>query len=585
MRYYKALMLMAALPLLASAAWAQGQADPNVPALRLLTTIPIKGTAASPATKMFSFDISWFDPATKLYYLADRSNAALDVIDTTTDTLLGQIGGAAFGFSGDTGNTATSGPNGVTVAPNLPCIFATDSISRVVSINSAISFVTPVSSVSTGGKFRADELAFDPKDRLILAINNADTPPFGTLIGVSATCQLTVGTKVTFDTAHGVNATNGAEQPVWEPMTQRFYVSIPEINGPGDGTGPNGGVARITIGGAIETVYPVNFMQPAGLTVGPNGDLLVGSNSVFDTSGKKCTAVVPSPSATGAPATCTGIANPQVAICNPGRGCTDGSLVSVPGVGGGDEVYFNSGDGNYYVTAGNDAVGPVFGVVGSGVNTPPNTLTQLVPTLPPVPASLAFAASLTQALEVPPTGSPATGSATILLDQSASTLGVHVTFSGLTSGTIMAHIHCCLAAPFQTGVNVGVATTVPAFPGFPLGVTSGTYDHVLDLTLASSYNPAFITAEGGTVAGAATALIKGIENGETYLNIHTSNFPGGEIRDFLAAAPAAVVGAHGAGTVHSIAASAANNHVYVPLPANTSYPNCVQGCIAVFGVQ
>jgi hypothetical protein len=37
--------------------------------------------------------------------------------------------------------------------------------------------------------------------------------------------------------------------------------------------------------------------------------------------------------------------------------------------------------------------------------------------------------------------------------------------------------------------------------------------------------------------------------------------------------------------VHSIAASAANNHVYVPLPANTSYPNCVQGCIAVFSAQ
>ena len=51
----------------------------------------------------------------------------------------------------------------------------------------------------------------------------------------------------------------------------------------------------------------------------------------------------------------------------------------MPGVGGGDEVWYNSGDGNYYVTAGNDPVGPVFGVIGSVVN----TLTQLVPTLPP----------------------------------------------------------------------------------------------------------------------------------------------------------------------------------------------------------
>jgi hypothetical protein len=340
--------------------------------------------------------LSWVDPTTGLFFLADRSNAALDVIDTTgkftgtADTVFGQIGGAAFNFAGDTGSTATSGPNGVTVAPTIPCIFATDSPSRVVSINYSVSFVQPVSSVSTGGgNLRADELAFDPKDNLILAINNANTPPFGTLISVNpSTCALTVGAKINFTTANGVNATNGAEQPVWEAATQRFYVSIPEINGPGDGTGTAGGVARITTTGTIETVFPINFMQPAGLAVGPNGDLLVGANSVFDTSGKKCTAVVPAPGTGAAPATCTGIAFPQSAICNPGKGCTGNSLVSVPGVGGGDEVWFNPGDQNYYVTAGNDPVGPVFGVVASGANTQvtPNTLTQLVPTLPPVPA-------------------------------------------------------------------------------------------------------------------------------------------------------------------------------------------------------
>jgi hypothetical protein len=435
----------AALLFLGNAAWAQSEetSEPAA-AVRLLTTIPINGTAGNRATKIFSFDISFVDPATGLYYLADRSNKALDVVDTTgaftgtPDSLFGQIGGAAFGFAGDSGNSGTSGPNGVVAAS--PCIFATDFPSRVVSINSSVSFVAPVSSVSTGGNRRADELAFDPKDRLLLVINNAEvapSAPFGTLIAVSSTCQLTVGTKIPLTS---IGATNGAEQPVWDPGTQRFYVSIPEINGPGDGTGPNGGVARITTSGVIETVYPVNFMQPAGLTLGPNGDLLVGSNSVFDTSGHKCTAVVPSPNPTGtpagAPATCTGIAFPQEAICNPGKGCTGNALVSVPGVGGGDEVWFNKGDGNYYVTAGNDPTGPVFGVIASVSGTKTNILTQLVPTLPPVPA------------------------------------------------------------------------TAPATP------------------------------------------------------------PG-----------------HSAGTVHSITASAANNHVYVPLPANTSYPNCVQGCIAVFSVQ
>src|ERR1700731_4351246 len=67
-----------------------------------------------------------------------------------------------------------------------------------------------------------------------------------------------------------------------------------------------------------------------------------------------------------------------------------------------------------------------------------------------------------------------------------------------------------------------------------LGVTSGTYDHTFDLTLASSYNPAF---DGATVASQEATLVAGIESGETYLNIHTTNFPGGEIRGFLVPTP------------------------------------------------
>jgi hypothetical protein len=85
-----------------------------------------------------------------------------------------------------------------------------------------------------------------------------------------------------------------------------------------------------------------------------------------------------------------------------------------------------------------------------------------------------------------------------------------------------------------------VATTLPSFPGFPLGVTSGTFDNTFDLTMSSSYNPAFVTAQGGTVAGAEAALETALLAGKTYINIHTMNFPGGEIRGFLAAVPGAV---------------------------------------------
>ena len=80
--------------------------------------------------------------------------------------------------------------------------------------------------------------------------------------------------------------------------------------------------------------------------------------------------------------------------------------------------------------------------------------------------------------------------------------------------------------------TAGVATTVPTFAGFPLGVTSGTYDNTLDLTLSSSWNPAFISAHGGTTAGSEAFLLSGLAAGEAYFNIHTSAFGGGEIEAF-----------------------------------------------------
>ena len=155
----------------------------------------------------------------------------------------------------------------------------------------------------------------------------------------------------------------------------------------------------------------------------------------------------------------------------------------------------------------------------------------LVPAAYAIPVT--FVGHLTGVNEVPPVPSSATGLATVVLDAAAQTLQINATFSGLTSNTNAAHIHCC--APL--GTNAGVATTVPAFPGFPLGVTSGSFTSaVFDLTQPTIYNPAFVTLQGG-LTQAEAALIAGILNGTTYLNIHTVNFPGGEIRGQLEAVP------------------------------------------------
>jgi hypothetical protein len=146
-----------------------------------------------------------------------------------------------------------------------------------------------------------------------------------------------------------------------------------------------------------------------------------------------------------------------------------------------------------------------------------------------------FDANLDGLSESPPNASPATGFAQVTFDDVANMMNVDVTFSGLLGPTTASHIHAATALP-GTG-SAGVATTTPYFAGFPLGVTAGSYNNTLDMTLASSYNPAFVTANGGTTASAEAALLSAMLADKAYLNIHTSVFPGGEISGFLVQVP------------------------------------------------
>jgi hypothetical protein len=142
-----------------------------------------------------------------------------------------------------------------------------------------------------------------------------------------------------------------------------------------------------------------------------------------------------------------------------------------------------------------------------------------------------YTANLSGPNEDPPNASPGIGIAMVTVDDVANTMHIQVTFSGLLGNTTAAHIHCCTANPL-TG-TAGVATTTPNFVGFPLGVTSGIYDNILDMTLNSSYNPSFVMAHGGTIAGAEAFLFNGMSLNESYFNIHTTVVGSGEIRGFL----------------------------------------------------
>jgi len=341
---------MASTPLLVgSAAWAdEGKNDR---AVRLLATIPVPVSPDNTtAGALYSFDISWVDQTTETYYLADRSNKRVDILDAHNLGTVTQIN-ATPSFRGFTGSNNTSGPNGVATSGH--CLFVTDAPSRVVSFDTTSFPPTQISDVHTATLTpnRADELAVDPTDSLIFAINNADNPPFGSFIRFNnTTCALTQPTaanKLTIDAAHGVNATDGAEQPVWEPVTRRFYLSIPEIAG----VASHGAVVRIVPNATSVSpsdVFEVDFCSPAGLTVGPkhgqNVDLFIGCNKVFDTAGH-----VWDPNGTVTAA-------PKDVIIDARDGTIDANVL---GVGAGDEVWFNKGDGNYYATGSGSPFRPI----------------------------------------------------------------------------------------------------------------------------------------------------------------------------------------------------------------------------------
>lgn len=285
--WFATLALVAAV-LNGPSASAQGVANPTV----RLAKIAIPGKA------LRSFDIGWVDPATARYYLADRSNASVDVVDTTENAIVKQI----TGFKGFTGNNDTSGPNGiVSVSRSELWVGDGDSDVKVVDVPTG----SIMASISTGGKNRADELAFDPQHGLIVIANDADDPPFLSFISVGSR---SVAKKMEFP-----DATDGLEQPVLDPASGIMYQAVPATK---DHEG--GEIAVIDDGQmAVTGTYVLTDCQPHGLAVGPNHQLLVGCSLTDHT---------------------------LVLDARNGR-----VLADLPQTGGSDEVWFNPGENRYYL--------------------------------------------------------------------------------------------------------------------------------------------------------------------------------------------------------------------------------------------
>lgn len=127
--------------------------------------------------------------------------------------------------------------------------------------------------------------------------------------------------------------------------------------------------------------------------------------------------------------------------------------------------------------------------------------------------TITFTATLTGANEVPPRNTNAAGTATLILDTATGKAVLSVSFSGLTSGLTGAHIHCCAGPTANAGVLQGFDSQLTP------GATSG--------SLTNWALPITLTAQ----------QMADLRNGLMYVNIHSTTYPGGEIRGQLYAVP------------------------------------------------
>jgi hypothetical protein len=293
-------------------------------------------------------DIGWVDQYARVYVLADGTNASIDMIDLTTGALTviqpagaGKFQGKPFDPNSPARNEVT-GPNGATIvnhaeiwagdAPslagplvlssNLVTAYANDNCDSSVKVISLVDLqVTDV--INTGGCFRADELAHDPVDQVVLIANPSELPigkgpslPFITLIS-SAPVPFgkthPILKQINFDGTNGTpNAVGGIEQPAWSPVTGMFYIAVPQ-NGPTD----TGGVVAVVDPVKMQVVklIPLTKCAPNGIAIGPGTEAFMG---------------------------CTGT-NPVQVI-----DYVSGNVIKiVPQVVGCDEVYYNAGNNRF----------------------------------------------------------------------------------------------------------------------------------------------------------------------------------------------------------------------------------------------
>jgi hypothetical protein len=262
---------------------------------QMVGEIPIPNNPAA-----LVFDISWVDSAGH-YYIADRTNKAVDMFDTSSLANLAVITG---GFAGavlkpcspapctGAADNAHSGPDGVVGTGGN--IFYIGDVGSVKVLDSSLKQVTlpiqvNVPGTSTKGTTRVDEGCYDPDDKLLMyATPEEGSGPFITWIDTTTN---TVKTQYQYTDPSEL----GLEQCAYDSATKSFY-----INNDGVGVNPGGQVDVFTAASVVAATmaappaplpnpYPLGGCNPTGMALGPGTDVLI---SCTPDAGKPLTSLI-----------------------------------------------------------------------------------------------------------------------------------------------------------------------------------------------------------------------------------------------------------------------------------------------------
>jgi hypothetical protein len=293
-----------------------------------------------PGVPLASFDISYDDPYLGLYFLADRSHHSVDVVFSgfgkKHDTLIAQF---TDGFAGPFPGNTNAGPNGVFTIGNQLWVADGNSLVKILNAKSG----APIATINTGGTLRADGGCYDPRDQIVLILNDKEpiTPqggaPFDTFISTKKGFPI-LGRLTMNGTGNAPLATHGIQPCKWSPVTGMFYQNVPEVSGPGTDAAPG---ETLVINPVTEQIV-TSFELPHGLcegpqwmALGPLNQALIGCNDPLKDV-------------------------PSTVIINLKNGKI---LHTIAGEDGADEIWFNPGNNFYFLGINSGATPGRLGVI------------------------------------------------------------------------------------------------------------------------------------------------------------------------------------------------------------------------------